>query len=140
VEWETKQLESPCGMSTNSTLSDLWTSCDHWDQPPNTREEVPQKRREGSWEGTQFAEPTYFDDEFETVVQNDQSSHFMSTPMLEKLSNGCLSKVTASAVGEEVTHLVTRHVLNQQGGSAKGAALVADDDAKYGRRGHVTDT
>jgi hypothetical protein len=32
------------------------------------------------------------------------------------------------------------HILNQQGGSAKGAALVAADDAKYGRRGHVTDT
>jgi hypothetical protein len=117
------------------------------DRPPNTREEVPVKRREGTWEGTQFAEPTFFDDEFQTVVQNGIKVHAFYvhskarqafTAMSEQTNGDCQAlDVDSPEAGEELTNLVTRHILNQQGGSAKGAALVAAYDAKYGRRGHV---
>lgn len=120
------------------------------DQPPNTREEVPIKRQEGSWEGTQFAEPTYFDDEFDTVVGNGIKVHSFYVhsnarqafqAMSDQSGGECnYLDVDSPDAGENLTHLVTRHILNQQGGSAKGAALVAAYDAKYGRRGHVADT
>jgi hypothetical protein len=119
------------------------------DMPPNTPSEVRARRRERSWEGTSFEVPTTFDDELTKVIENEIKVHAFYVDsdaqaafksMSEKTGGESSSlDVNSPLAGEEMTSLVTRHILMQQGGATKGAALVDAYDRKYGRRGHVAE-
>jgi hypothetical protein len=117
------------------------------DMPPNTPEEVLHKRQERSWVGTNFDVPTDFVVELAELVRNEIKVHAFYVDSDARAAFELMSQqsggepnyldVDSPQAGEELTDLVTRHILAQQGGESKGAILVAAYDAKYGRRGHV---
>jgi hypothetical protein len=106
------------------------------DRPPNTRGEVTARRDLQPWDGTPFARPTYFEDEFERIVQNEIKVHAFYLNSDCQLAFEAMAResggesnyldVNSPTAGEELTDLVTRHILMQQGGTAKGTtAFVA---------------
>jgi hypothetical protein len=120
------------------------------DMPPNTPAEVLKHRQLRSWDQTPFATPTFFQDQMAQIVRNEIKVHAFYVQSDAKSAFKAMSRATGGepsslnvnspSAGDELTDLVTRHILMQQGGKSKGATLVAAYDAKYGRRGHVADS
>ncbi|CAF0938955.1 unnamed protein product [Adineta steineri] len=116
------------------------------DAPPNSKEEVKEKRKslgEEYWQQTKFSDSTYYEDELAKLTLNKIPVHaFYVEPRAETifqsiaiLTGGrCQMLDINSPSGSTIlTDFVTEEILRNIGGNSKGSALVEAYRKKFGK-------
>lgn len=116
------------------------------DASPNSSEEVRQKRNsfgQKYWKKTRFAEPTYYEQELEQLVQNSIPVHAFYVEQQAKESFCQIAKrtcgrcemldINSSSGSDMLTNLVTEEILNNIGGQSKGKDLVIAYRKKFAK-------
>eukprot|EP01084_Bolivina_argentea_P254311 427516_1 len=111
------------------------------DWPPNTKDQVDTRRKNGKWENTMFAIPAYFDDELEKLNKKGlKINTFYLTNMIkqsfQKIADAtggkCLElNIENSEGAEQLTGLISKTVLEVCGGTNNGQKLRDAYDSKY---------
>jgi hypothetical protein len=116
------------------------------DASPNQKDEVKRKRDhfgEKYWKTTRFAQPTYYENELEKLVENNIPVHaFYVEERAKEIFHQIATRTCGrcemldinSSVGSEMlTDLVTEEILNNVGGESKGKDLVTAYRKKFAK-------